>query len=119
MRILGELLKHPKNFSVLPALFLPPHSVKVLADEDEAGQIKNELSRNYFTHAREKTAMISVRLSPSAEKIPGIAALITELLYRNGISLLDVFYGYEDLLLLVEQRFGPRVYEILSKEISA
>ena len=37
---------------------------------------------------------------------------------RNGISLLDVFYGYEDLLLLVEQRFGPRVYEILSKEIT-
>jgi len=28
---------------------------------------------------------------------------------RNGISLLDVFYGYEDLLLLVEQRLGPRV----------
>ena len=48
----------------------------------------------------------------------GIAAVITELLYRNGISLLDVFYGYEDLLLLVEQRFGPRVYEILSKEIT-
>ena len=38
---------------------------------------------------------------------------------RNGISLLDVFYGYEDLLLLVEQRFGPRVYEILSKEITS
>jgi len=50
---------------------------------------------------------------------PGLRALITDLLYRNGISLLDVFYGYEDLLLLVEQRFGPRVYEILSKEISA
>jgi len=47
-----------------------------------------------------------------------IAAVITELLSENGISLLDVFYGYEDLLLLVEQRFGPRVYEILSKEIT-
>jgi len=49
---------------------------------------------------------------------PGIAAVITELLYRNGISMLDVFYGYEDLLLLVEEKFGPRVYEILSKEIT-
>ena len=110
--------KLSQKFSVTPSLFQLPHSVKVLADEDDAEPIKNELSRNYSIHVREKTAMISVRLSPSAEKIPGIAALITELLYRNGISLLDVFYGYEDLLLLVEQRFGPRVYEILSKEIT-
>ena len=36
----------------------------------------------------------------------------------EGISLLDVFYGYEDLLLIVEEKFGPRVYQILSKEIT-
>src|SRR5438445_2188826 len=36
----------------------------------------------------------------------------------SRISMLDVFYGYEDLLLLMEQKFGPRVYEILSKEIT-
>ena len=118
MKIMEDVLKLSHQFSVTPSLFQLPHSVKVLADEDDAEPIKNELSRNYSIHVREKTAMISVRLSPSAEKIPGIAALITELLYRNGISLLDVFYGYEDLLLLVEQRFGPRVYEILSKEIT-
>ncbi len=118
MKIMEDVLKLSHQFSVTPSLFQLPHSVKVLADEDDAEPIKNELSRNYPIHVREKTAMISLRLSPSAEKIPGIAALITELLYRNGISLLDVFYGYEDLLLLVEQKFGPRVYEILSKEIT-
>ena len=118
MKIVEDVLKLSQRFSVAPNVFQLPHSVKVLADEDEAEPIKNELSRNYSIHVRENTAMISVRLSPSAEKIPGIAALITELLYRNGISMLDVFYGYEDLLLIVEQRFGPRVYEILSKEIT-
>ena len=118
MKIVDDVLKLSQRFSVTPNVFQLPHSVKVLADEDEAAPIKEELSRNYSIHVREKTAMISIRFSPSAEKIPGIAALITELLYRNGISMLDVFYGYEDLLLIVEERFGPRVYEILSKEIT-
>lgn len=117
-KIVEDVLKLSQKFAVTPNVFQLPHSVKVLADEDDAAPIKDELSRNYSIHVREKTAMISIRLSPSAEKIPGIAALITELLYRNGISLLDVFYGYEDLLLIVEEKFGPKVYEILSKEIT-
>ncbi len=119
MKIVEDVLKLSQRFAVTPSIFQLPHSVKVLADEDDANPIKDELSRNYSINVREKTAMISIRLSPSAEKIPGIAALIIELLYRNGISLLDVFYGYEDLLLIVEERFGPRVYQILSKEITA
>jgi hypothetical protein len=118
MKIVEDVLKLSQRFSVTPNVFQLPHSVKVLADEDEAAPIKDELSRNYPLHVREKTAMISIRFSPSAEKIPGIAALITELLYRNGISMLDVFYGYEDLLLIVEEKFGPRAYQILSKEIT-
>ena len=119
MKIVEDVLKLSQRFAVTPNVFQLPHSVKVLADEDEAAPIKDELSRNYSIHVREKTAMITIRFSPSAEKIPGIAALITELLYRNGISMLDVFYGYEDLLLIVEERFGPKVYEILTKEITA
>ena len=118
MKAVEEVLKLSQRFGVTPSVFQLPHSVKVLADEDDANSLKEELSHNYSIHVREKTAMISIRLSPSAEKVPGIAALITELLYRNGISLLDVFYGYEDLLLIVEEKFGPRVYQVLSKEIT-
>ncbi len=119
LKLVEELLRLAPRFIGAPNIFQLPHAVKVLADEEDANIIKDKLSGTYPVRVRSGTAMISVRLSPSAEKIPGIAALITELLYRNGISLLDVFYGYEDLLLLVEEQFGPRVYEILSKEIAA
>ncbi len=119
LKTVEELLRLAPRFVGAPNVFQLPHSVKVLADEEDANMIKDKLSGSYSVRVRSGTAMISIRLSPSAEKIPGIAALITELLYRNGISLLDVFYGYEDLLLLVEEQFGPRVYEILSKEIAA
>ncbi len=119
LKMVEELLSLAPRFVGAPNVFQLPHSVKVMADEEDANLIQEKLSGSYSVRVRSGTAMISVRLSPSAEKIPGIAALITELLYRNGISLLDVFYGYEDLLLLVEEQFGPRVYEILSKEIAA
>jgi hypothetical protein len=56
-------------------------------------------------------------MSQKAEKVPGIAAFITELLYRNGISMLDMFYGYEDLLLVVEERLGPKAYQVLASKI--
>ncbi len=118
MKMAEDVLKLTHRFVGSPNIFQLPHSVKVLSDEEDADTIEKELSKSYTVHVRGKTAMISVRLSPMAEKIPGIAAVLTELLYRNGISLLDVFYGYEDLLLIVEEKFGPRVYEILSKEIS-
>ncbi len=119
LKMVEEVLSLAPRFVGSPNVFQLPHSVKVMADEEDANMIKDKLSGSYSVRVRSGTAMISVRLSPSAEKVPGIAALITELLYRNGISLLDVFYGYEDLLLLVEEQFGPRVYEILSKEIAA
>ncbi|TLY10882.1 MAG: hypothetical protein E6K84_08465 [Thaumarchaeota archaeon] len=52
MKIVEDVLKLSQKFSVTPSLFQLPHSVKVLADEDDAEPIKNELSRNYSIHVR-------------------------------------------------------------------
>ncbi len=60
----------------------------------------------------------TIRLSPSAEKVPGIASFITELLYRNGVSILDAFLSYEDVILIVQERLGPKAYQVLSEKIS-
>ena len=117
MRILEDLLKLSPKFVGAPNILQLPSSVKVLADEEDADVIKKELSDKYTVKVIGEAAKIVVRISRKAEKVPGIAAFIAELLYRNGISMLDLFYGYEDLLLVVEERLGPKAYQVLSSKI--
>jgi hypothetical protein len=117
IRILGDLLKVSPKFAGSPNILQLPSSVKVLADLEDAQIIKEELSGRYSVTITGQAAKIVVRMSQKAEKVPGIAAFITELLYRNGISMLDMFYGYEDLLLVVEERLGPKAYQVLASKI--
>jgi len=117
IRILGDLLKISPKFVGSPNILQLPSSVKVLADLEDAQIIKEELSDRYSVTITGQAAKIVVRMSQKAEKVPGIAAFITELLYRNGISMLDMFYGYEDLLLVVEERLGPKAYQVLASKI--
>lgn len=118
MRILGDLLKLSPKFVGAPNILQLPSSVKVLADQEDADIIKEELSDRYTVTVTGEAAKIVVRISQKAERVPGIAAFIAELLYRNGISMLDMFYGYEDLLLVVEERLGPKAYQVLASKIS-
>jgi hypothetical protein len=117
IRILGDLLKISPKFVGSPNILQLPSSVKVLADLEDAQVIKGELSDRYSVTITGEAAKIVVRISQKAERVPGIAAFITELLYRNGISMLDMFYGYEDLLLVVEARLGPKAYQVLASKI--
>jgi hypothetical protein len=117
MRILGDLLKIAPKFVGTPNILQLPSSVKVLTDQEDADVIKEELSGRYSVTVTGEAAKIVVRISQKAERVPGIAAFIAELLYRNGISMLDMFYGYEDLLLVVEERLGPKAYQVLASKI--
>jgi hypothetical protein len=117
IRILDDLLKVSPKFVGSPNILQLPSSVKVLADLEDAQIIKDELSDKYSVNITGEAAKIVVRISQKAERVPGIAAFITELLYRNGISMLDMFYGYEDLLLVVEARLGPKAYQVLASKI--
>ncbi len=49
-----------------------------------------------------------MHLSEGVEKSPGIAAYITDLLYRNGINILDTFLDFEDIILILDESDGPR-----------
>ena len=117
LTILADLLKISSKFVGTPNILQLPHSVKVLAEEDDAVVIKKELSPGYSVRVTGNAAKVVVRIPQKAEKVPGIAAFLTELLYRNGISMLDMFYGFEDLLLVVKEKQGPKTYEILSSKI--
>ena len=59
-----------------------------------------------------------MHLSEEAERSPGIAAYVTDLLYRNGINIVDAFLGYEEIILILDESDGPRAYTILEEETS-
>ncbi len=117
-QILQDFLKLEDKFSGTPYVFQLPNSVKIIAEEEDAKLLEEALWANYETSFKKNVAKITIRLSPSAEKVPGIASLITELLYRNGVSILDAFLSHEDVVLIVQERLGPKAYQVLSEEIS-
>jgi hypothetical protein len=47
----------------------------------------------------------------------GVATYITELLNRNGVMIHGAYIGRPDMLLIVEERFGDRAYEVLRSQV--
>ena len=62
-------------------------------------------------------AKLILNLSPRAEMTPGIASYVTELLFRNGVNILDAFLGYGDIIMVVDDKDGPLAYDVLQREI--
>ena len=62
-------------------------------------------------------AKLILNLSPRAEMTPGIASYVTELLFRNGVNILDAFLGYGDIIMVVHDKDGPLAYDVLQREI--
>ena len=67
--------------------------------------------------AQTNVAKVILNLSPHAEMNPGIASYITELLFRNGVNILDAFLGYGDIIMVVDDKDGPLTYDVLQREI--
>jgi hypothetical protein len=117
-QILQDFLKLKDKFSGTPYIFQLPNSVKIIAEETDAKLLEEMLWGNYEISLKRDVAKITIRLPHSAEKVPGIASFITELLYRNGVSILDAFLSYEDVVLVMQEKLGARAYQVLSEEIS-
>jgi len=117
-QILQEFLKLESGFRGSPYVFQLPNSVKIIAEEEDAKLLEKALWGNYETSFKRDVAKITIRLSPSEEKVPGVASIITELLYRNGVTILDAFLSYEDVVLVMQERLGAKAYQVLSEEIS-
>src|SRR5205807_870952 len=45
------------------------------------------------------------------------SAIVTELLFRNGVNILDAFLGYGDIIMVVDDKDGPLAYDLLQREI--
>lgn len=117
-RILQDVLALVPKFAGPSNVFQLPNSVKIIAEEEDALLLEKVLPDRYSSSLEKNVAGITIRMPPSAEKVPGIASFITELLYRNGVGILDAFLSYEDVVIILKEKFGPKAYQVLSEQIS-
>ena len=117
-QILQEFLKLKDKFSGTPYVFQLPQSVKIIAEDTDAKLLGEALGGSFEVSLKGNVAKVTIRLPQSAVRGPGIGSYITELLYRNGVSILDAFLSYEDIVMVVQEKLGARAYQVLSEEVS-
>ena len=115
---LRRLVELSTELNERPHIFPLVSSIKIIADASDYEKLKAALKGRYPLRPRLKMAKITMRLSEEAQRSRGIAAYVTGLLYRNGITIIDAFLGYEDIILILDESDGPRAYTILEEETS-
>ncbi len=115
-KVLEEVLKITPRLSTMPEIVQLPAVVKVVAQREDGMMIEKELGDRFEAKLEEGMARITVRISRRAEKVVGLATFIAELLYLNGVVVQSAYIGRPDIMLIVEDRFGPLGYEVLSKK---
>jgi hypothetical protein len=116
---LKRLVELSAELNERPHIFPLVNSIKIIADASDYGKLKTALRGRYSLKPKLNTVKIMIHLAEEAKKPPGIAAYLTDLLYRNGINIVDAFLGYEDIILILDESDGPRAYTILEEESSS
>ncbi len=107
----AKLEEHPDIFPLVS-------SIKIIADANDYGKLKAALKGQYSLKPRMNTAKLTIQLLEEVEKSPGIAAYITDMLYRNGINIVNAFLGYEEIILILDESDAPRAYSVLKEAAS-
>lgn len=115
-KVLNEVLELVPWLSAMPEILQLPGVVKVMVTGEDALLIERELGDRFQTTVGDGMAKIGVHVSQRAEKMVGLTTYITELLYRNGIVIHSAYIGRPDFLLVVEEKFGARAYEVLREK---
>jgi hypothetical protein len=115
--IVKELADAATGLSEFPNIFPLSNSIKLILHADDYALVQGELERHGQVTTQPKVARLALNLSPNAEMTPGISSYITELLFRNGVNILDAFLGYGDIIMVVNDRDGPIAYDVLQREI--
>lgn len=115
--ILKQITEISANLNESPQIFLLSQSIKLVMDaRDYEVFIRSNLSDWRITKEETDLSKLSLHLPSKVESTPGFASLITELLYRSGINILNTYIG-EETILILKRDDGPRAYEILEREI--
>lgn len=115
--ILKQITEISSSLNEPPHIFQLSSSIKLIADaRDYEAFIRSRLSEWRITKEEMDLSKLSLHLPSKVESTPGFASLITELLYRSGINILNTYIG-EETILILDRNDGPRAYEILEREI--
>ncbi len=93
--IVKELADAASGLSEFPNIFPLSNSIKLILQGDDYALVQGELERYGQVTTQPNVARLTLNLSPRAEMTPGISSYITELLFRNGVNILDAFHYRE------------------------
>ena len=115
--IVKELSDIAAQLSEFPHIFPLSNSIKLILPEEDYTLVRGKMEQLREAATQANVAKLVLNLSPRAEMTPGIASFITELLFRNGVNILDAFLGYGDIIMVVDNKDGPLAYDVLQREI--
>src|SRR5256886_7936839 len=115
--IVKELSNAASELSEFPHIFPLSNSIKLILPEEDYILVQGKLEHLREAATQTNVAKLILNLSPRAEMTPGIASYVTELLFRNGVNILDAFLGYGDIIMDVDDKDGPLAYDVLKREI--
>ncbi len=116
-KILRELSDLGEELSDFPHIFPLANSIKMILPSEDYRTIRPKLLHVEIAALQEKVAKLSLYLPTDVWNTPGIASYITELLYRNGINIIDAFLGHGDIIIVVNEQDGHVAYDVLRKEL--
>jgi aspartokinase len=115
--IVRELSDVAGELSEFPHIFPLSNSIKLILPVEDYALVHGKMGHLKEAAGQTNVAKVILNLSPHAEMTPGIASYITELLFRNGVNILDAFLGYGDIIMVVDDKDGPLAYDVLQREI--
>ena len=115
--IVKELSEAAGELSEFPHIFPLSNSIKLILPEEDYALAQKKMDRLKEVVTQANVSKLILNLSPRAEMTPGIASYVTELLFRNGVNILDAFLGYGDIIMVVDDKDGPLAYDVLQREI--
>lgn len=116
-KIIRELSDLGAELSEFPHIFPLTNSIKIILHTHDYDLLRAKLHHLSPAEVREDVAKLSLYLPLDAWNTPGIASYITELLYRNGINIIDAFLGHGDIIIVVKEADGHVAYDVLRKEL--
>ncbi len=115
--IVKELSETAGELSEFPHIFPLSNSIKLILPAEDYALVRRRMEHLKDAATQANVSKLILNLSPHAEMTPGIASYITELLFRNGVNILDAFLGYGDIIMVVDDKDGPLAYDVLQREI--
>ena len=117
--LLRELSEIGAELSEFPHIFPLADTIKMILPSHDYDSIRSKLRHLNIVDVQTDVAKLFLYLPLNAWNTPGIASYITELLYRNGINIIDSFLGHGDIIIVVKESDGHVAYDVLRRETKA